>query len=405
MISHIVSVNPVVKALIEGTAPRPAQVAAARGVLPLPESDLLEVLVTYARSEDRELADHASVSLRTQDDNLLTGVLNSTEAPTYLLEYFAETNDASAKAHEAVIRNTNTPADSILKLAKATQNGSLLELLAHNQQMLIRTPALIEAIIANPHRTSEAERRAAETKREFFEKERGSQQIANELRAQGNEAAAQFIENAEFAQDLDGSGMDVDDALFLASLIEVSDDETDDSWMGLEYIEEYYEESDEQRRAIVDKILGEMRIEDTDLPSERISILNRIMKMGMKDRVKLATKGDREARNILIRDPNRIVAQAVVQNPRITEQEIEKISSMRSVSEDILRKIANDRQWARSYTVVHNLARNPRTPVANVMNILSRLQLKDLAALSKNKNVSDTVRRQAHRLSQARTGK
>ena len=55
--------------------------------------------------------------------------------------------------------------------------------------------------------------------------------------------------------------------------------------------------------------------------------------------------------------------------------------------------------------VVHNLARNPRTPVANVMNILSRLQLKDLAALSKNKNISDAVRRQALRLSQARTGK
>ena len=405
MISHIVSANPVVKALIEGTAPRPAQVAAARGVLPLPESDLLEVLVTFARSDDRELADHAAVSLRTQDDNLLTGVLNSAEAPVHVLEYFAETNDASAKAHEAVIRNTNTPANSVLKLAKNTQNGGLLELLSLNQQMLIRTPALIDAIIANPNRTSEAERRAAETKREFFEKERGTQQIASELRAQGNEAAAEFIEKAEFAQDLDGSGMDVDDALFLASMIEVSDDETDDSWMGLEYLEEYYEETDEQRQAIVNTILGEMRLEGSDMPSERISILNRIMKMGMKDRVKLAMKGDREARNILIRDPNRIVAQAVVQNPRITEQEIEKIAAMRSVSEDILRKVANDRQWARSYTIVHNLARNPRTPVANVMNILSRLQLKDLGALSKNKNVSDTVRRQALRLSQARTGR
>ena len=116
-------------------------------------------------------------------------------------------------------------------------------------------------------------------------------------------------------------------------------------------------------------------------------------------------KGDRESRNILIRDPNRIVSQAVVQNPRITEQEIEKIASMRSVPEDVLRKIANDRQWARSYLIVHNLARNPRTPVASRMNILSRLQLRDLAALSKNKNISDAIRRQAGRLCQARTGK
>jgi hypothetical protein len=404
MVSHIVSANPVVKALIEGNAPRPAQVAAARGMLPLPESDLLEVLVTFARSSDSELAEHAAASLSTQDDGLLTGLLASAEAPVHVLGYFAELNNASSKAHEAVVRNTNTPVDSILKLARSTRNGELLELLALNQQMLIRTPALIDAILANANRTSEAERRAAETKREFFEKERGTQQIANELRAQGNEAAAEFIEKAEFAQDLDGAGMDIDDALFLASLIEVSDDETDDSWMGLEYIEEYYEETEEQRQAIVNKILGEMRLESTDLPSERISILNRIMKMGMKDRVKLAMKGDRESRNILIRDPNRIVAQAVVQNPRITEQEIEKIAAMRSVSEDVLRKIANDRQWSRSYAVAHNLARNPRTPIANVLNILSRLQLKDLAALAKNKNVSEAARRQAYRLSQSRKG-
>jgi hypothetical protein len=129
------------------------------------------------------------------------------------------------------------------------------------------------------------------------------------------------------------------------------------------------------------------------------------MKMGMKDRTRLAMKGDREARNILIRDPNRIVAQAVIQNPRITEQEIEKVASMRTVTEDILRQIAINRQWSRCYQVVHNLAKNPRTPIANVLNILSRLQLKDLNALSKNRNVSDAVRRQAMRLSQARTGK
>ncbi|MGD9631276.1 MAG: hypothetical protein AB7V18_18720 [Pyrinomonadaceae bacterium] len=405
MSSEIVSTNPVVKALIEGTAPRPAQVAAARGVLPLPEADLLEVLVSFARSGDKELADYADASLGTQDDSMLGTALVTETVPESVLAYFAERPNVSAKTHEAVLRNPRTPPASIAKLARQTKNGNLLELLSFNQQLLIQTPSVLEAILGNEFRTPEADRRASETKREFFEKERGTQQIANELRAQGKEAAAQFIENSEFGQDLEAAGMDIDDALFLASMIEATDDETDDSWLGLEYIEEFYEETEEQRQAIVDKILGELKVEGVDLPNERISILNRILKMGMKDRVKLAMKGDREARNILIRDPNRIVSQAVVQNPRITEQEVEKIAAMRSVPEDVLRKIANDRHWARSYTVVHNLARNPRTPVANVMNILSRLQLRDLAALSKNKNISDAVRRQALRLSQARTGK
>jgi hypothetical protein len=280
-----------------------------------------------------------------------------------------------------------------------------LELIAFNQQLLIQTPALIDAIIANPAGSAEAQRRAAETKREFFEKERGLQQVASELRAQGKEAAAEFIEQADFALDADGAGLSADDAAFLASMIEVPDSETDDSWLGLEYLEEIYEETVADRSAIADKIFGEMRMEDSDVPNERLSVINMIMRMGMKDRVKLAMKGDREARNILIRDPNRIVAQAVVSNPRLTEQEVEKIAGMRTVTEDILRQLAASRQWSRSYQVVHNLAKNPRTPIANVLNILARLQLRDLAALSKNRNVSDAVRRQALRLSQARTGK
>jgi hypothetical protein len=401
----IESANPVVKSIVEGKAPRPACLAAARGILPLPQADLLEILVSFARSDDAELKQHASETLAAQDAAALEHSLRSSDVASSVLDYFAGHPGLPATVYEGIVANGKTPPEAFIRIARTTTSSDLIDRLALNQQLLIRTPALIEAIISNPHRSSEAERRAVETRREFFEKERGAQQIANELRAQGNEAAAEFIEQAEFAADMEGSGVTADDAAMLAGMIEAPDSETDDSWLGLEFIEEIYEESPEQRQAIVDKIMGEFRIEDGDIGSERISVLNRIMKMGMKDRVKLAMKGDREARNILIRDPNRIVAQAVVQNPRITEQEMEKIAAMRSIPEDILRSIANDRQWSRSYAIVHNLARNPRTPIANVLNILSRLQLRDLMTLSKNKNVSDAVRRQAMRLAAARTGK
>lgn len=397
----IESDNPVVKAVIEGTAPRPARLAAARGVLPLPLKDLLEILVALASSDDGELAHHARETIRTQDVEVLNGLIRTEEASIAVLNYFAEAHDLSRKIHESVAASARTPVATLVKLATDTRSPELLEAISLNQQLLIRTPALLDAILRNPSRTSEIERRVNETKREFFEKERGQEQIASELRAQGKEAAAEFIEKAQF----DGTGLTEEDAMFLAEHIVIPDSETDDSWLGLEYLEEIYEETPEQREAIVNKILGEMSAEDIDLPSERISIINRIMKMGMKDRTRVAMKGDREARNILIRDPNRIVAQAVMTNPRITEQEVEKIAAMRTVSEDILRQVAINRQWSRCYSVVHNLARNPRTPIANVLNILSRLQLKDLVALSKNRNVSDAVRRQALRLSQARSGK
>ncbi len=395
------SANPAVRALLEGSAPRPAQLAASRGVLPLPQNDLFEVLVALAGSEDTELSENAGQTLSELDEQLIEESVKSGDIAASVLMYVAERDGLNYKIYEGLLVNTKTPPVAIEKLAKVTTSGQVLELISLNQQLLIQTPSIIEAIIANPNRSMEAARRASETKREFFEKERGVQQVANELRAQGKEAAAEFIEQAEFNEE----EITAEDALALAAMIEVSDDETDDAWLALEFLEEIYEETDEDRQLIIDKILGEMRSEDVDVPSERISIINRIMKMGMKDRARLAMKGDREARNILIRDPNRVVAQAVINNPRITEQEVEKISSMRSISEDILRQIANNRQFARHYPIAHNLARNPRTPIANVLSILSRLQLRDLSALSKNRNVSDAVRRQAVRLSQARAGK
>jgi hypothetical protein len=398
--AEVTSANPVVRAIIEGTAPRPAQLAAARGILPLPQTDLLEVLVNLASGSDPELAPSAQATLRNQDASALHQIIESTETAPSILAYFADQENIPAQIHEAIITNPKTPDTAIIKFARKTANGELLELIAINQQRLIRVPAIIDAIIANPYRTAEAERRAQETKREFFEKERGAQQIANELRARGQTAAAEFIEQSETAA---STALSFEDALFIAKHIEIPDIETDDSWLSLEYIEEFYEETEEQRQAIVNKIVGELKAED-ELSTERISMITRILRMTMKDRVKLAQKGDREARNILIRDPNRVVAQAVVQNPRITEQEVEKIAAIRTVPDDVLRQIAISRKWARIYPIMHNLARNPRTPIGNVITILTRLQLRDLDALVKNRNVSEAVRKQALRLATQRKG-
>jgi hypothetical protein len=404
MSSEVISSNPVVRAVIEGAAPRPACVAASRGMLPLPQTDLLEILVSFFEGSDAELKENARQTLGTQSPASLEDTLRAAEAAPSVLEYFAAQPHLPSAVYEAIVLNPNTPGRAVSEFARTTTRGDLLELISLNQQLLIRTPELIEAIIGNSHRTAEADRRATETKREFFEKERGAQQIASELRAQGKNSAAEFIEQAEFGEDMEASGLTVEDAILLAQLIEVPDQETDDSWLGLEYLEEIYEESEAERKAAVDKILGELRNEEEDIPGERVSMINRIMKMGVKDRVKLGMKGDREARNILIRDPNKLVSSAVVNNPRITEQEVENIASMRSISEDLLRQIASNRQWSRSYNVMHNLARNPRTPIANALTIMSRMQLRDLTTLSKNRNVSDAVRRHATRLLVARTG-
>ncbi|HEY5838707.1 MAG TPA: hypothetical protein VIT19_06700, partial [Pyrinomonadaceae bacterium] len=262
---------------------------------------------------------------------------------------------------------------------------------------------IIDAVLQNAARTGEAERRAKETQREFFEKERGARQIAEELRARGNHAAAEFFESAELAP-LDGE-LSADDAWLLAQHLEVSDADIDDSWLAREGLEELLVEAAEQISENAQAVLNAERRDTGEVAPERISLIRRLMFMTVKDRVKFALKGDREARGILIRDSNRIVATAVIHNPRISEKEIENIASMRTVSDEVLRLIGMNRAWTRSYPIIHNLARNPRTPMATAITILSRIQMKDLKALSENRNISEGVRRQAYRLVQTRKGK
>jgi regulator of extracellular matrix RemA (YlzA/DUF370 family) len=398
--SETKSENPVVQAIVGGTAPQPARLAAARGLLPLPQTDLLEVLVALCRSDDPEIAEAATETLQSENpEDLLIAAQADDTAPS-VLAYLATLQSGERALYEAAILNARTPDEALAKLAASATDSTLLELIAINQQRLVRFPEIIEAILVNPARSLEAERRARETRQEFFEKERGARQIADELRARGKVAAAEFFETA----DLSTGELSFDDAWVIAQHIEVSDADIDDSWLPAERYDELGVETPEEIAANIQRIIEHERIETGDVPTEKVSLIRRIMLMNTRDRMKLATKGDREARGILIRDSNKIVSSAVVNNPRITEHEVENIAAMRTVADEVLRLIALNRAWVRSYSIIHNLVRNPRTPIPTVINILPRIRTKDLQNLSQNRNVSEGVRRQAERLSQARSG-
>ena len=122
------------------------------------------------------------------------------------------------------------------------------------------------------------------------------------------------------------------------------------------------------------------------------STLQRIAAMTVAQRMGVAMKGSREERAILIRDPNKLVSVAVLSSPKMSEPEVESIAKMASISEEILRIIANTRAWMKRYGIVVALARNPKTPVAISMNLLSRLNDKDLRAISTDRNVPEVLR-------------
>jgi hypothetical protein len=123
-----------------------------------------------------------------------------------------------------------------------------------------------------------------------------------------------------------------------------------------------------------------------------------VSSLPIMDRIKLAMRGTREQRTVLVRDPNRLVAAAVLSCPKLTDAEVEAFARMTNVSEDVLRAIGTTRHWMRNYTTVSALARNPKTPLAISMPLITRLNDRDVKALSVDRNVPEGVRVAARKL-------
>lgn len=135
------------------------------------------------------------------------------------------------------------------------------------------------------------------------------------------------------------------------------------------------------------------------------NILQKIQTLTVSERVQLAMKGSREVRGILIKDTNKEVMLSVLDNQKITDTEIELIARSRSIHEEALRRISKNKEWLKSYAVVHALVTNPKTPPGISVSMISEIKTKDLIILEKNKNVPEVIRAATKRLLQARKPK
>src|SRR5204862_7864463 len=129
----------------------------------------------------------------------------------------------------------------------------------------------------------------------------------------------------------------------------------------------------------------------------RLSASQQLAKMGMMQRLKAAVKGTREMRAILIRDPNKMICAAVLSSPKLSDAEVASFAKMQNVSEDVLRVIASNRSWTKSYSVILALVKNPKTPVAMSSNFLQRLTTKDVAMVAVDRNVPEALRAAARK--------
>ena len=131
-------------------------------------------------------------------------------------------------------------------------------------------------------------------------------------------------------------------------------------------------------------------VEETS--EERGSITQQLAQMSFPERLRAAVKGTREMRAILIRDPNKLISASVLSSPKLTENEVEQFARMAQIPEDVLRVIGSNRAWLKNYGVVVGLTKNPKTPVAMSLNLMARLNARDLQMLSIDRNVPEPLR-------------
>jgi hypothetical protein len=131
---------------------------------------------------------------------------------------------------------------------------------------------------------------------------------------------------------------------------------------------------------------------------KRDSTLQKIAKLDIKGRIALAMRGNKEDRTILIRDSTKLVALAVLESPKITDAEVEKIALQKNVLESVLRAIPMKRKFAKNYNIMRNIVYNPRSPLDTSLGLMKMLLTRDLKNLSENKEVSETIRKMATRM-------
>lgn len=157
-----------------------------------------------------------------------------------------------------------------------------------------------------------------------------------------------------------------------------------------------------QKGAVSMREIEEAAAEVEPDPVKRETLTQKVTHMNVVQRLTLALKGGRSERMLLIRDPNKLVQRCVLQSPRLTDTEVESFASMTNLTAEILRSISLTRAFMKNYTIVRNLVNNPKTPLDVGLHLFPRLTATDLAKLTLNKNIPDTLRSAALKLHRKR---
>lgn len=158
-------------------------------------------------------------------------------------------------------------------------------------------------------------------------------------------------------------------------------------------------EAGEVEEELPEALIKEKDEQDGDEEEEEEgSLYAQILKMGVSQKIKLAITGNKEARTLLIKEPNRLICGNVMKNPRITDSEVLLFSASKNVGVDVFKAIVSNKDWMKNYQIKLNLVANPRVPLPTAMNLLLHVRGKDLELIAKSREVSKGVSNNAKRM-------
>jgi hypothetical protein len=170
---------------------------------------------------------------------------------------------------------------------------------------------------------------------------------------------------------------------------------------------------EEEENPSEDEAPGEPGGEDADAEGEspeaeeeeNLSKYQMALEMGVSEKIKMALTGDKEWRNIFLKDANKLVSSAVLKNPRITDGEVLAVAKNKSASEELIRLITLNREWVKSYEIKKALILHPRTPLPKALRYMEILTEKDIKSLAKSRGVSQVIVNNARRMLMAKQRK
>jgi hypothetical protein len=388
---------PILELIKKNAVPVNVMRSAAKGALPLPAEEMLEVLVYLAQNP---LFGHdARMTLAQWDAHSAMEVLSKdTTAPEVLLYYWQPENRRRSLM-PALIENPAIPENLLMELADTASRETVNMLLASERAR--GYPGVVEALLGNEYVTPvEAQVLRGDGAAAIVPPQ--PEEVVQEFEIHPETEAALKAFQEEHASDIAAA----EDKPF-----ELTEDEEPEPETASEQLVASADKPEQQTAesppeataeavppvaAAVDAraVLDEFERAE----QKRITVLQKVSKLNVGERIKLGFIGGREERAILIRDTARLVQNAVLASPKLTDAEVESFAGSKNLQENVFREIARQRRFMKLYPVVRNLVGNPKCPLDISLTLIKTLMVYDLKGLRHNKNVPDTIRKVAAKL-------